>query len=180
MEKIIMNSIGSPFTLDMYCTFITESAEEYHIEIFNEEHNTNLSYDSFEWTYDMDSIHKELAECWKDYVLEHFPELIKDISIISLHRPKYYNYTTDSADFELTVDTDFLDSFIDKNKESYIYFTYPREYNLHYSSDPLNDTLEKVYFYMHTKSEKENLEDNYIIDTFEKISETMYNAITME
>lgn len=128
----------------------------------------------------MDSIHKKLADIWKDFVLDNFQDVITDIEVLSIHRPKYYNYTTDSADFSITYNARKVNAFIKQNAKEYTKYTEAREFNMHYSMYPDIDNLEKLYFYMNTIAERDNLVSDYIMYAYDEISETMYNSISCE
>lgn len=128
----------------------------------------------------MESIHKKLADIWKDFLLDNFQDVITDIKVLSIHRPKYYNYTTDSANFSITYNARKVNAFIKQHAKEYAKYTEPLEYNLHYSECPESDNLEKLYFYMNTIAERDNLTDDYIMHAYEEVQETMYNSISCE
>lgn len=180
-SSLTLNTIGTPFTLDMYSTFTTDSTEDLILDNIREEY-PDITYDDLDWTYDMDMIHSKLADLVVDfmsdmqvqYTTDQTP-LFKVTGVKSLHRPKYYNYTTDSADLDIEYDQSRLDQFIEENKSEYLKFC---ERSNHYTSTPLDDDTEKLYFYIEKNYDHES--DNWIYHAFENINETMYNAISYE
>lgn len=180
--KAILNTIASPFTLDMYSTFTTDSCEE-NILQWQEDDGKPSDYDSYDWTYDMDEIHNWLGKLWCEFVLDKYNQfmkddiIIKDCKVLSIHRPKYYNYTTDSADIEVEFDARKLNAFIKRNKKLYMEFC---ERSSHYTSTPMEDYMEKLAFYMESIAKIDDLEWEWIMFAYEGVNETMYNSISYD
>lgn len=181
--KTIINTIASPFTLDQYHTFTTDSTEE-NILLYQADDGKPSDYDSYDWTYDIDAIHRKLGELWCEFVLDKYnlwikneDIIIKDCKLLSIHRPKYYNYTTDSADIEVEFDTRKLNAFIKRNEKLYREFC---ERSSHYTSTPMEDYMEKLAFYMEKIAVEERLQDEWICFAYEGVNETMYNSISYD
>lgn len=181
--KTIIATIASPFTLDMYSTFTTDSVEEMILEFQKDEWKPS-DYDSYDWTYDIDAIHNRLGELWCEFMLDKFnlemkddDIIIKDCKLLSIHRPNYYNYTTDSADIEVEFDARKLNAFIKRNKKLYMEFCFTSQ---HYTSTPMDDYMEKLAFYMDSIAKIDDWEDEWLCFAYEGVNETMYNSISYD
>lgn len=181
--KTILNTISSPFTLDQYYTFTTDSVEEMILE-WQKDDGKPSTYDDYEWTYDMDAIHKKLASLWCEFVLDKYNQfmkdadvIIKDCKVLSIHSPKYYNYTTDSADIEIQFDARKLNAFIKRNANDYIEFCWESS---HYTSTPMDDYMEKLAFYMDSIAKIDDWEDEWLCFAYGEVNETMYNSISYD
>ena len=181
--KAIINTIASPFTLDMYSTFTMDSCEEIILECQKDEWKPS-DYDSYNWTYNIDAIHNRLASLWCEFMLDKYnvwlnenDVIIKDCKLLSIHRPKYYNYTTDSADIEVEFDARKLNAFIKRNDKLYRLFC---QESSHYTSYPMDDSMEKLAFYMQSIAYIDDWEDEWFCFAYESINETMYNSISYE
>jgi hypothetical protein len=72
---------------------------ENHIEYYNQENNTSLDYDDYDFNYkDMEMQYlKQYISDYIDFIESEYNLNIK-IHDISLYSPKYYNYSTDEID----------------------------------------------------------------------------------
>lgn len=121
-QKITLNSQDTPFTVDMYQTFTGEEHDDWRIEDYNEQNNTSLEYDDFDWKYDTKEILKWLSIASVEYIRDNIlDDVILSVSEPSdFHSPKFYNYETDSYMATYTVDTDRLDEYLtEDNRERY-------------------------------------------------------------
>lgn len=166
--NLTINTTSSPFTLDMYATFTSDSAEENILENLREE-NPAITYDDLDWTYDHETVHRELADLWCEFVLENIPA-ITQATTTSIYSPKYYNYTTDSADIDITYDSSIIDTYIQEHAPQYLAYCRDRSYHI---ESPLENDEEKICYYL----EGLNLSDDWTDYAYEKINETIYNAL---
>ena len=120
MKTIVMNSqdLGRAGTIDTYQTFDGNGVEDIFVEDYNEEHGTGYTTDDFEWNYNWDNIVKCLAETRARALVNDSPA-IQDVKVLKVGSPKYYNYSTDWARFEITYDDDKVNDYIEKNAEDY-------------------------------------------------------------
>jgi len=171
IQKITLETLYTPWTLDTYGTFTLENEDEYILENFNEDKPKDapeITYDDLEWTYDMDGYLKALAENLLEKLQENIrDEIILDVSSdLKVSRPREYNFTTDCAWLDFTVDMDKLAAFIDAHKADY-------EENCIRSRDGFmwlgDEEHTMINYYLETVSEKLYPEDEYINDQFENV-----------
>lgn len=122
--QIILETLYTPYTLDTYSTFTMEGEEDWILESLNENRADDLEpleYKDIDWTYDTAGYLNDLAEnliiLLKDNILDDvIIDLKQDGAVES---PRYYNYTTDCAWIDFTVDENNLKKYISENTEDY-------------------------------------------------------------
>lgn len=121
MKIIINNRDLNDIQIDMYQCFNMEMEIEREIEYASEEAGEELSYDDFEWEYDMEGYREALSKASIEFILNRLDDdsVIKKIEYISSNSPKFYNYTTDSYNAEYEYNIDALWDYILKNMEGY-------------------------------------------------------------
>jgi hypothetical protein len=90
----------APLFAGFYGTIYEYDNEEFDIESYNEENNTILNYDDFEWDYldYRERLAKKFVSEIESKLNEYFP--IK-ITYQNIQSPKYYNFTNDSIKLNL-------------------------------------------------------------------------------
>jgi hypothetical protein len=120
-EKINLDIMSTPWTIDTYAIYTSDQHEEMEIDCYNEQNKTDLDYDGFDWTYD----HKGLVQWLADTLLSQLRGNIRDNVILAIEQdgdawsPSYYNYATDNASFTYLVDVDALNKYVDDNLAAY-------------------------------------------------------------
>lgn len=153
--KIIVNSqdLGYAGSIDGYQTFDGTGVDDWIIDSYNEAHGTDYSYDDFEWDYDNAGIVKDLAT-ERARLLQDEVDIIKSVKVVATGSPKYYNYSTDWADFEIDYNSNAVDVYIYQHPEEWSDF-YRRNW---YSTIEWRDDGEKksrllqiarLHFYLH-------------------------------
>jgi hypothetical protein len=160
MTKIInINNINTFFTVDSYQTFTSDSTDEGMIEYFNDENNTDYGYDDFDWIYDMKKIHKGMAVASIDWIKDSFlDKIILDVTLDTVQSPKYYNYTTDSYNMNVSVNINELREFIFSNIDKYN--TWKDKQSYHIDND---DHEAYLIYYIEMKSNNDITHDYLII-----------------
>jgi hypothetical protein len=181
MKKTIeLNIMFTPWTIDTYQTFVTDSYEEQAIEYYNEresyeaqKNGTNdarvYTYDDFEWEYD----HKGFVKCLADNWVHFMRENILDDVILAVEldgepwSPRQYNFSTDNANIKFTVDYEKLMAYIEANRE-------------HYSENKIrgrdgfmwfgDDEQTALHYYLAHKSETDYPQDDYYSDQWDLLS----------
>jgi len=115
-QIIELESIFTPWTLDMYQTFDFARADEMILEDLGGE------YDDYNWDYDCQGYLKALADNRLDLLRDNIlDEVIVDILYdgepIS---PAYYNFTTDKTFNRWLVNVDELENFITENADDFL------------------------------------------------------------
>ena len=120
MKTITVNSqdLGDVATIDTYAMFKGDTVDEDLINWYNENHNTDYSYDDFEWDYDHAQIVKDLAKRRAEFLENESPAIHKCVPTTT-GSPREYNFSTDYAMFEITYDEDIVENFIKENQEDY-------------------------------------------------------------
>ena len=114
MEKITLETVFTPYTLDTYQTFTFENDEECLID-------EGKTYDDYEWDYDCKGYLNDLAEnlivLLRDNILD---DVITGInSDLKVSSPKQYNFDTDKIFIDFKVDQLKLDKYINDNIDEY-------------------------------------------------------------
>lgn len=116
MITIKIDNRDLPFTIDTYATFTLDSETEQEIDYYNETNNTELDYDDFDFSFDMNGYIKHLAQAsvaiLKD---ELIGDIVKDIELVDTNSPQFYNYTTDSYTANWTIDDTTLTQYCTDN-----------------------------------------------------------------
>ncbi len=88
--------------------------EEYDIDSYNEENNTDLGYDDFEFDYKDYEIRvsKEVTKIIEKLLKEHIPVKIE---FQELYSPRFYNYGNDVIYCEIDIVLDDLIGYINNN-----------------------------------------------------------------
>lgn len=120
MSTITVNSqdLGNAGTIDTYGIYKGEGVDEQIIDDYNEEHNTDYSYDDFDWNYDHKQIVKDLAE-YRAKALENDVGIIHSVKVLETGSPREYNFSTDWAMFEIDYDEDEVEKYVKDTKEKY-------------------------------------------------------------
>lgn len=120
-QKITLETLYTPWTLDTYQTFTFDQSDENEIEFYNDENNTSYDYDDFDWTYDCKGYVQALAENLLDKLRENIiDDVILSIdSDLKVYTPKEYNFTTDKIFLDFTVNYDLLKAYVAANNEEY-------------------------------------------------------------
>jgi hypothetical protein len=110
-----------------YCSFIDAEIDnviEMELEYYNDEHKKNITYDDLIINYE--AITNEISQEFTDFMQPYYNIFNSNIKLKyqSLHSPKYYNYTTDSINIELSYNKAKLTKYIKaiyKDTDMYAY-----------------------------------------------------------
>jgi hypothetical protein len=95
---------------------IFEPNEESEIEGHNQENNTDLSYDDFEFDYA--DYQERVASTFVSSFESNFQEVMSaDIKYQSISSPAYYNFSNDSINIEVDLDFDKFMQIVNDNKD---------------------------------------------------------------
>ncbi len=105
-----------PLFPGFYNTVFQYDNEEMDIESYNQENNTDLNYDDFEWNYREyeERICKAFANRLESELKDYLPIKIRMQTIFS---PKEYNFSNDSINVEISLDLNRLIRLIKDRKE---------------------------------------------------------------
>ena len=114
MEKITLETVFTPYTLDIYQTFTFENDEECLID-------EGKTYDDYDWDYDCEGYLNNLAEnlivLLRDNILD---DVITGVdSDMKVFRPKEYSFDTDKIFIDFKVNQLKLDKYINDNIDKY-------------------------------------------------------------
>ena len=113
-KTIRLNNQDTPFTIDTHQYFTGDDTDEMIIRDYNDENDTDLDYDSFDWSYDHKAIVKELATASLEWLQENIlDDIIMNLDLVETFSPKFYNYSTDSYSLDIEIDTGALDRLYD-------------------------------------------------------------------
>lgn len=183
MKKIQLHNSFIEHHIDTYSVFTSDSTYDYLIDDYNTEHETDLNYDDFDWTYDKENVVRELAKSSIELVLKNTKgAVIENITYVNSSSPSFYNFTTDSYTMEIEYNEMELEKWIAENRESFIAkckkdctpvdgFIPYNEY-----SDALEDDRFKLAHYIDTVYSDE---EDYTNDMYEQVNEIYWNNITM-
>jgi len=160
----------TPYTLDTYSIFTFDHAEESEIQYYNEEHEKpdgkEYEYDDFDWDYDNQGYLNALA----GNLLDMLNQNILDDVITKIehdgktYSPKEYNFKTDDADLQFTVNEEKLKEYITQNEEDY-------NKNKIGSCDGFmwfgDEDETKLNYYLKTKSLEDYPREDYWYDQYE-------------
>ena len=176
MTKIKLETLYTPYTLDMYSTFATDMCEEMIIEHESETHNKSLTYDDFDWSYDNAGMLKGLA----DNLIELLNDNIIDDVILKIEldgepvSPREYNFITDYAFLDFTVNYDNLKKYIDDNESDYNENKIQSHSGFVWLGDNEHTMLN---YYLKTKSVELLSSDDYVTAQFDDWYEIAGNHI---
>lgn len=95
---------------------IFEPNEDNEIEYHNQENDTDLSYDDFEFDYS--DYRERVASAFVSSFEGYFSEIMSaDIQYQSISSPQYYNFSNDSLNIEVELDFDKFMQIVNENKE---------------------------------------------------------------
>lgn len=168
-------SSHSLFTLDTYQTFDMDSGYSCHLYNIEED---GLTEDDVDFDFDSLGYLKELASNQETFLNENcIDDIIKSYTLKkdSIYRPKYYNYTTDSAEYSIEFDARKLNRFIKDNQES---FLEKYKSSLYCRETEPESYEEKLEFYFETTYRK--LDNDYIMYQYENVSDYEYISYTIK
>lgn len=137
-----------PLFPGFYNTVFQYDREDEDIEYYNEEHGTNLDYDSFEWNYSEyeNRVSKAFVNRLESELKQFLP--IK-IAFEQIHSPREYNFANDSINVEISLSLDKLIKLIkDRKEQAGEYFTEKytsRSGFISFHSNNIEDWLNKAY-----------------------------------
>ena len=167
-QKIELETLYTPYTLDCYSTFTFDGEEEYIIESLSEDTGKDLTYDDIDWTYHSEDYLNALA---KNLVTLLQDNIIDDVILAidwdgKTHSPREYNFTTDKCWLDITVDMDKLDAYIKANAAKF------KAEHIR-SCDGFtwlgNDNEEKLIWYIQTVSAELYSPCTYQMDQMEQV-----------
>lgn len=154
----IVGTYDLPYTIDWYQTF----PPEYMYESYTCDDDWNEQDD---WRVDYKKYIEMLAWKCADYIWENHDAITKT-KVISTYSPKYYNYTTDSAEIEIEYDSEVVDTFIKDNEQ--IFFTWLNEfYDCIYSSENITDKDKLIFYIDHEYKQDKYRRENYLQTMYE-------------
>lgn len=172
--KLTLSSF-SLFTLDTYSTFDMDSWYSSHLYDLEED---GLTEEDVDFSFDSRGYLEALAENQETFLNENcIDDIIKSYSLKkdSIYRPKYYNYTTDSADYTINFDARKLNKFIKENEWNFYERCKGKSY---YIETALESYEEKLEFYFDTAYRE--LDNDYIINQFENVSDYDFISYTIK
>ena len=163
MKKIVLETLYTPYTLDMYSTFTFESATEYILQ-----DTESGDYDDFDWSYDSDGYLKALASNLVDLLNEN----ILDDVILKVEQdgqpvsPQYYNFTTDKAWLIFSVDTKKLNAWTNEHDTEYQAGKLKDRDGFMWFGD---DDTTKLAYYLKAESGKKYDSEAYYFDQADRV-----------
>jgi hypothetical protein len=96
---------------------VFESDESNEIYSYNQENDTDLNYDDFEWDYEdyYDRVASAFVESFEREFNDILPVSITFQKVVS---PKYYNFANDTIDIEVEVNLPKLLQLVENNKDN--------------------------------------------------------------
>lgn len=165
--KIQLSFMYTPYTLDTYQTFTSDSFEEHELESLSEEHGREISYDDIDWTYD----HEKLVEMLYDNAIDLLQKNIIDDVILAVEKdgapwsPREYNFSTDDGNIIFTVNHEKLVQFCQNDSD--------------YHKDKIqsvsgfmwlgNDDQTMLNYYLAKKTASEYTPDDYYSDQIDML-----------
>lgn len=128
---------------------IFEPCEENEIYSHNQEHDTDLSYDDFNWDYQ--DYEDRVASAFVESFEREFKDIMPDVRIYfqKVVSPKEYNFRNDTIDIEVDMNFDRFMAVVNDNKENiadYIRQTYTsRSGFISYHSNDVEDWCNPQY-----------------------------------
>lgn len=175
-KRISFDISFTPYTIDTYSTFTSDSDEEMIIENYREDTGRDIEYDNIEWNYDHKGFVQNLAEKWCELLNENITDdVIQKIELVGkAYSPREYNFRTDNCETAFTVDYDALKAYIDANKEAYDRDHIKSEDGFMWFGSE-EETM--LHYYLHTVSKKNYSEWDYMNDVLDDDQATWYNFI---
>lgn len=171
MEKIELETIFTPWTLDTYQTFTFEGAESMICE------SEGVEYDDMDWDYDckgyINDLAKNLVTLLNDNILDDV--ILSVTSDLKVYSPKEYNFSTDKIFLEFLVDEKKLDNYIETNKESFEAEKLRDRDGFMWFGDELQT---KLNFYLYSESVKKYTAESYYYDQMDSVPEYEYITAT--
>lgn len=137
-----------PLFPGFYGTIFEYDREDDDINSYNEEHNTSLTWDDFNW--DFKDYEQRVCKAFVNKLeteLKHFLPI--KIVMESIYSPKEYNFSNDSINVTVSLSLDRLIKLIkDRENEATIYFRdhyTSRSGFISFHSNRFNDWINKKY-----------------------------------
>lgn len=113
--KTLINNLDTILTIDTYSMFTAES----FFENEEEHYRTEEGKEVVDWVIDHKQVVTELANESIGYLENELRDLgiIKTISLVSTHSPKFYNYTTDSYKMQVDFNVKALMDWFNKSED---------------------------------------------------------------
>lgn len=169
MQKITLETLYTPYTLDLYQTFTFEMVEEY----VTADTENGGDYDDFEWEYDSKGYLEALAE----NLVSLLNENILDDVILKVEQdgkpvsPQYYNFTTDKAWVVFTVSGEKLNAWIAEHDAEYQAGKLRDRDGFWWFGDE-NETM--LAYYLKTVSAGKYSHEEYFFDQLEQVDTHEY------
>jgi len=168
MEKITLETLYTPYTLDTYSIFDMDIDEMSMFELEGE-------YDDYTFEYDFDTYKKDLAvnmiKLLKENIIDNVITGIESDCVV--HSPKEYNYTTDKIYIDFIVNKKELDLYIEKNIDKYNTEKIKDREGFWWLG---NEDQTRLNFYLCNKSIELYSSDDYVMDQYEDVQD--YNYVT--
>lgn len=168
MEKITLETLYTPYTLDTYNTFDLDIDEMSFFELEGE-------YDDYTFDYDFDTYKKDLAvnmiKLLKANILDNVITGIESDYIV--HSPRSYNYETDKIYIDFIINKKELDLYIEKNIDKYNAEKIKDQDGFWWLG---NEDQTRLNFYLYNESIEIYSSDDYVMDQYEGVES--YQFIT--
>lgn len=125
-----------------------EPSEDLEVYSYNQEHDTDLNYDDFDWHYEdyRERVAKAFVECFERNFQDVMPA---EINYQSISSPAYYNFSNDTINIEVDLDFPRFMEIVNEKKEEireYILQNYTsRDGFMSYHSNNVDDWCDPEY-----------------------------------
>ncbi len=125
-----------------------EPSEDLEVYSYNQEHDTDLNYDDFDWYYEdyRERVAKAFVECFERNFQDVMPA---EINYQSISSPTYYNFSNDTINIEVDLDFPRFMEIVNEKKEEireYILQNYTsRDGFMSYHSNNVDDWCDPEY-----------------------------------
>lgn len=114
MQKIIIDTRCTPYTCDTYSMFLSDVYFDY---VADDQEDGAESEDVY---FDQKQIIKKIGTIAADFMRDEY-SLITGAQVVGTFSPRFYNYTTDSAEIEIEADMEAIRAYyIDQKWEDQI------------------------------------------------------------
>lgn len=137
-----------------YHTFFECDSEEFMINDYNNEHNTNYDYSDFNWNYDdyHKSVAKQCCSVINKLLIKH--KIIKSLKFEKIVSPRQYNFENDSINISTDIYVNNIKKYLKENFKDFSdyvksHYTSVSGFTSFYSNDPhvwINDLKTKKIF----------------------------------
>lgn len=119
--QIEIETLYTPYTLDTYQTFTSDSTEEMIIDYMSEDVKKDLNYDDIKWKYDWKPYKAALASNLVLLLNNHIVDdvILKIEQTSKVFSPREYNFITDWCMLTFTVNEENLRAYIAANKKDF-------------------------------------------------------------